>query len=127
MSIFLVIVSGSLIVLPFFLPDLFFISWIAFIPFLYSLYSTDFKNAFIKGWLLGTVIMAGVGYSLYNPLRISTELNSFFIILIISLLFIAFAFIYGLWIKFYQFLELNNSFNPLIFSFSWVLLEYSRY
>ncbi len=127
MSIFLVIMSGILIVLPFFIPDLFFISWIGLIPFLYSLYNTDFENAFIKGWLLGTMIMAGVGYSLYNPLRISTDLNSFFIILIISLLFIAFAFIYGLWIKFYQFLEINNSFNPLIFSFSWVLLEYSRY
>ena len=127
MSIFLVIVSGSLIVLPFFLPDLFFISWIAFIPFLYSLYSTNFKDAFIKGWLLGTMIMAGVGYSLYNPLKLSTNFNPFVIILIISLIFIVFAFVYGLWIKFYQFLELNNTFNPFIFSFSWVLLEYFRY
>ncbi|MGM0445707.1 MAG: hypothetical protein ACQEQH_04800, partial [Bacillota bacterium] len=69
MDIILIILSGFLYIIPFIQPDLYFISWVAFIPFLYVVHKKNNNHIFYKGWLLGFIIMIGVGYPLYFPIK----------------------------------------------------------
>ncbi|MFO7815293.1 MAG: apolipoprotein N-acyltransferase [Halanaerobiales bacterium] len=127
MNIFLVFLSGIIIILPFFNPNLFFLSWIAFLPFLYSIHSNKFKNMFVKGWLLGFIILAGVGYPLYYPIQSFSEFSPLIVIFILILSFSILALIYGLWSKIFSFLQETNNFNPFLFSFTWLGLEIIRH
>jgi apolipoprotein N-acyltransferase len=127
MNLLLLFLSGIFIVLPFFNPNLYFVSWIAFLPFLYSIHSNNFKNMFFKGWFLGFIIFTGVGYPLYYPLRNFSGFSPFLIIFILILLFSILSLIYGLWSKVFSYLQVKNNFNPFLFSFTWLGMEVFRH
>ena len=127
MNIFLVLLSGIFIVLPFFNPNLFFLSWIAFLPFLYSIHSNKFQNIFFKGWFLGFIILAGVGYPLYYPIQSFSGFNPLIVSFVLILTFGILSLIYGLWAKMFSFLHETNNFNPFLFSFTWLAIEIVRH
>lgn len=127
MNIILVFLSGILIVLPFFKPEVFFLSWFAFLPFLYNIYSDEFKNMFFKGWLLGFIILSGVGYPLYHPIQSFSGFSPIIVIFILILLFCILSLIYGLWSKLFSYLQVENNFNPFLFSFTWLAIEIIRH
>ncbi|MCF8001589.1 MAG: apolipoprotein N-acyltransferase [Halanaerobiales bacterium] len=127
MNIFLVFLSGILIISPFFNPNLYFLSWIAFLPFLYSIYSNNFKKIFLKGWFLGFIILTGVGYPLYYPIRSFSGFNPLIVSFVLILTFGILSLIYGLWAKIFSFLHEANNFNPFLFSFTWLSIEIIRH
>ena len=127
MNLILIILSGILYIIPFFNPNLYLISWIALIPFLYSLKKSNYKKIFYQAWLLGFIIMLGVGYPLYFPIKSFSDFPSFLVTLLLVLLFALLSIIYGLWGKVYKIIEKKNNFNPLLFSLTWFGLEIIRH
>lgn len=127
MHILLTIISGILIILPFLKPEFYLISYIAFIPFLYVIYRNKYKKMFLNAWLLGAVIITGVAYFLYHPLKIFANFNDPLIIIILAAIIILYALVYGLWGLFYGKIKKDNKFNPYIFSLSWLFLEVFRH
>jgi len=127
MSYIMIIISGILYILPFFNPNLFILSWIAFIPFLYSVYYTNYKNLFYKAWVLGFIILTGVGYPLYFPIKSFSNFPSIVVIFILIILFLILSLIYGLWGKLLSIIINKNEFNPYVFSISWLGLEIIRH
>src|SRR6056297_631315 len=127
MNLILIILSGILYIIPFFNPNLYLISWIALIPFLYSLEKSNYKKIFYQAWLLGFIIMLGVGFPLYFPIKSFSDFPSFLVTLLLVLLFALLSIIYGLWGKVYKIIEKKNNFNPLLFSLTWFGLEIIRH
>jgi apolipoprotein N-acyltransferase len=127
MEIILIILSGILYVIPFIMPNLYFISWFAFIPFLYAVHGKNKKHTFYKGWLLGFIIMIGVGYPLYFPIKSFTNFPNFLVTILIIIIFVILSLIYGGWAKLYETIKTKDNFNPLLFSFSWFVLEIVRH
>ena len=127
MNYILILLSGILYILPFLNPNLFFISWFAFIPFLYSVYKSNYDKIFSKSWLLGFIIMFGVGYPLYYPIKSFSNFPSVIVILLLIILYIILSLIYGFWGKLYGIIESKNNFNPFIFSLTWLGLEIVRH
>jgi len=127
MSYFMITISGILYILPFFNSNLLFLSWIAFIPFLFAIYNTNYKNLFYKAWLLGFIIISGVGYPLYFPIKSFSNFPFLVVIFILFILFLILSLIYGLWGKILTLIINNKTFNPFIFSISWLFLEIVRH
>jgi apolipoprotein N-acyltransferase len=127
MDFILILLSGILYILPFFNPNLYFISWFAFIPFLFSIYYNDYKNMFYKSWFLGFIIMFGVGYPLYYPIKIFSNFPSALVILLLIITYLVLSIIYGAWGRLYKLIQRKRSFNPLIFSLTWLGLEIIRH
>ena len=127
MNYLLIITSGILYILPFFNPNLYFFSWFAFIPFLFSIHNESYENLFSKGWLLGFIIVSGVGYPLYFPIKSFSNFNFFILLIILVILFSLLSLIYGIWGKILELILNKKSFNPLYFSISWLSLEIIRH
>lgn len=127
MNYILILLSGILYILPFLNPNLFFVSWFAFIPFLYSIYNSNFKKVFYKSWLFGFIIMFGAGYPLYYPIKSFSNFPSVLVIILLIIIYIILSLIYGLWGKLYEIMQSKNSFNPLLFALTWLGLEIFRH
>ena len=127
MNLILILLSGILYILPFFNPNLYFISWFAFIPFLFSIYNSNYKNMFYKGWFLGFIIMFGVGSPLYYPIKRFSDFPSIVVVLLLILIYLILSVIYGIWGKAYKLIQNKSTFNPFIFSLSWLGLEIIRH
>lgn len=127
MDFILIIISGILYIIPFLQPNLFFISWFAFVPFLYVIYNSNYKKIFYKSWLLGLIIMLGVGYPIFYSIKNFSNLPSFPISLLVFISFAILSLIYGLWGKLYKLIQSKNSFNPFLFSLTWLALELVRH
>src|SRR6056297_2275425 len=96
-SYFYMIIAGLLITVSLNNPDLFFLSWIAFLPVIAALRNKELKGAYFNGWLLGIVIMIGSTYWLYYPLIDFSGLPFVFIIFILAVLYILMGAFYGFW------------------------------
>jgi len=127
MNFLFVVISGILYFIPFFNPDLYFISWFAFLPFLFSIYKDKYNLLFLKSWLLGFLIYIGVGYPLYYPIKMFTDFPNLLVIIIIIILFAILSLIYGLLGKIYKIIQKKKGFNPYLFSLSWLGLEVIRH
>jgi apolipoprotein N-acyltransferase len=62
-------ISGILLVLCFPTINLFFLAWVALVPFLLSLYNKDAKQAFLSGLFLGIPYFFGTQYWIYHSIN----------------------------------------------------------
>ncbi len=63
------IISGLLLILCFPKPELYYLAWIALVPFLISLYNKKPKQAFYSGFLLGIPYFFGTLYWIYHSIN----------------------------------------------------------
>ncbi|MFW5998379.1 MAG: apolipoprotein N-acyltransferase [Halanaerobiaceae bacterium] len=129
MSYIFIVFSAILLIIPFTYPDLYFLTWVGLIPALFSLLNKRDKGweSLTKGWLLGTLLMGGIGYWLFFPVAEFTGLPYTGILIILILLFLIFGSIYGLWAYSFVKIQLGNKFHPVLLAVSWTALEYLRY
>ncbi|MFW5985641.1 MAG: apolipoprotein N-acyltransferase [Halanaerobiaceae bacterium] len=123
----LLFISAVMLVLPFSYPELYFLSWFAFLPLLYVIEKSTPREAGLWGWVLGTFLMAGTTYWLYFPVVNHTGLPGPFVILLVSVLFVLLGLFYALWGYVYVFIKSRRGFYPFVFAFSWTGIEYLRY
>ena len=121
------LISGALIVLAFPVFDLYLVAWVAFIPFLLSLWEKSPGEAFKAGFLFGVVYFFGTLYWIYHSITfyggISFVASISMVFLLSSYLSIypaVFAYFFSSFIK--------NTRLPalLIGPVLWVVLEFAR-
>ncbi|PUU87186.1 Apolipoprotein N-acyltransferase [Halanaerobium congolense] len=136
MLVILTILSAALLTAANYYPDLYFLSWIGFFPFLYFIFilnknELNYKRAFLAGWKLGFWILIFSSNFLYHSIEIYTEASFFLIIFILILLFSLLAFVYAVFFMIYfyfqQKLFAGNQFNPFLFAIVWTVMEVVRY
>lgn len=124
------IISGFIITLPFSYPDLYLLSWIGLIPFLYGVKRTIERNYivyFIAGTLLGSTIIFSSSFWLYYPLVEFSGLPWLVAIFIFILLFILFGLIYGIWACLFIYIKKSGKISPFWLAISWTAFEYLRF
>jgi len=121
------IVSGLLLVLCFPTIDLFFLSWVALVPFLISLYNAHPKKAFTSGLLLGIPYFFGTQYWIYHSIThygsvpfVASIAIVFLLCLYLSLYTGFFALLFSMLIRTTRFPALFIA--PLL----WVVIEFLR-
>ncbi|HKL76689.1 MAG TPA: copper homeostasis protein CutE, partial [Halanaerobiales bacterium] len=67
MILFILSLSAILITLPFYFPDLFFLSYFSFIPIFVIIKKSNIKNTFLYGWLFGFIYISISSYWLFYP------------------------------------------------------------
>ncbi|MFH0855893.1 MAG: apolipoprotein N-acyltransferase [Candidatus Omnitrophota bacterium] len=115
-DIFLSILSGAILALPFNNPRLWILAWFAFIPLFLSLNNKTLKQSFLLSFATGATFWAGSIFWLVNVTLVGTIL----LILYLALYFGAF----GLIIR-----PQTKRSQPYVFLFVpsvWVMLEYAR-
>jgi len=136
MGLILTILSAAVLTAPNYYPNLYFLSWIGFLPFLYYLFifkkdELDYNKAFSIGWNLGFWILVFSSNFLYYSIEMYTKVSFFLIVLILITLFLFLALIYGIFFIVYFYLQqklfTENEFNPLLFAIIWTLMEFIRY
>lgn len=123
---FIVLLSGILLALPFSYPDLFFISWIGLVPFLFVLEKSTPLEGFKKGTLLGIILFIATTGWIYYPLVYYSGLPWLFCILLLIILFILLGLVYGLW-AWLLLLVGGKKTKPVLMALSWVAVEFLRY
>lgn len=137
MELTLIILSAVLYSAANYVGELYFLNWIALIPFLYSLFLAQkernnfLKRGFFKGWQLGFFILAFSANFLYHSICLYTGLNRFTAVFLLVLVFLVLSLVYGIFIFLYlalvEKLNLKAEFNPFLFACSWLIFEWSRY
>lgn len=128
--------TALLLTIPYYNSQLYILSWIAFLPFLYYIFKIrkddlSYKNIFFEGWSLGFWILVFSGNFLYHSINLYTEASFLVIVMNLILLFLLLSLIYGIFFLLYFYLQrkffIKNKFSPFLFAFCWTLLELSRY
>jgi len=136
MGIILTALAAALLTTANYYPNLYFLSWIGFLPFLYYLYiikkgELDYKSIFFNGWNLGFWILVFTANFLYHSIKLYTGSSFFLIIIILVLLFSLMALIYAVFFLIYFYLQqnlfTNNKFSPFLFALCWTTMEIIRY
>ena len=136
MGFLLTITSAVLLTVPNYKEELYFLSWIALLPFLYYLFifsknKLSYQNIFLRGWNLGFWILVFSANFLYHSIKLYTEASFLTIILILIFLFLFLSLIYGVFFSFYFYLQrkffARNKFRPFLFTFCWTIFELSRH
>jgi apolipoprotein N-acyltransferase len=121
------VISGLVLVLCFPAIDLFYLAWVALVPFLVSLYDKEPKQAFISGIFLGFPYFFGTLYWIYHSINHygGVPFVTSIIIVILLCLYLSiytgiFAFLFSITIK--------RTKMPALFiaSVFWVVLEFLR-
>lgn len=135
MGFILTILTAALMTAANYYGQLYFLSWFAFLPFLYYLYlyspEMSYKKIFLSGWNLGFWILLFSGNFLYHSIKLYTSAPFSIIILLLILLFLLLAIIYGLFLLAYYFLQQRlfkaEAFKPFFFAGAWTLFELARH
>lgn len=120
-------ISGILLI-PSFPPiDLFFIAWIALVPFLLSLYNKTLKEAFLSGIFLGIPYFFGTQYWIYHSINHYGGIPFFLSIFIVFLLSLYLSLYTALFATLFTLHNrLLRFYKPLLAPFLWVALEFLR-
>jgi len=113
--------------LPLSYPGLYYLSWIALVPFLFSIKNDAPEQGFKKGFLLGYIMIISISFWLYFPLVSFSGLSWIICLLLLSIAFIIPGIFYGLWAWTYILLFQKKSCSAFFLALSWTGLEYLRY
>jgi apolipoprotein N-acyltransferase len=136
LTVILTILSAALLTAANYYPDLYFLSWIGFLPFLYYIFiikkdELSYKKIFLAGWKLGFWILAFSANFLYHSIEIYTEASFLLIVIILILLFSLLSLIYAVFFIFYFYFQqkifADRQFNPVLFAGFWTIMEVVRY
>lgn len=127
MELFLILVTALLFTAPVYIPQLFFLSYLAFIPLIYLTREKDYRHSFIIAWLIAVIVGFLSFFWLYYPLSELLEVPFVFLFLILFLYILISSSALALWVILNKFLQPKNSFSPFIAAFSWASLEYLRF
>ena len=123
MILFPLLIITFLIILPFYFPNLFFLSFISFIPILYMINKGKLKDSFFHGWLFGLTYISFSSYWLFYPLKDFSGLPIIISIFILLLLFSLIAIFYGLW----AYILKKVGVGAVRAALTWTAIEYLRY
>ncbi|MEW6067718.1 MAG: apolipoprotein N-acyltransferase [Nitrospirota bacterium] len=120
-------ISGLLVVLCFPKFDLFYLAWIALIPFLLSVYNKSPKEAFKRGLFFGMPYFLGTLYWIYHSINHYGGLSFIVSIVIVILLCLYLSLYTGLFAILFS-IAIKNTRLPalLIAPAFWVVLEFIR-
>lgn len=135
MGFILTILTAALLTAANYYVNLYFLTWFAFLPFLYYLYyyspELSYKKIFLSGWNLGFWILLFSGNFMYHSIKLYTAAPLPIIILLLITLFLLLALIYGLFLLIYFYLEqrlsADRGFNAFFFAGAWTLFELARH
>jgi len=136
MGLFLTVLSAALATAANYNGDLYFLTWISLLPFLYYLFiyknkELTYKRIFLNGWNFGFWILVFTANFLYNSIKLYTGAPFIIIVLLLFLLFLILSLVYGVFFLFYLYLQhkffTQNSFKALLFAAVWTLMELIRY
>jgi apolipoprotein N-acyltransferase len=121
------LLSGLLLVLCFPTINLFFIAWVALVPFLLSLYNKSPKEAFKAGLFLGIPYFFGTQYWIYHSINHYGGIPFFISIAIVFLLCLYLSLYTGLFALLFSLNIRTPRFQiPFFAPFLWVALEFVR-
>ncbi|MFW6268486.1 MAG: apolipoprotein N-acyltransferase [Bacillota bacterium] len=123
MKKFLPIISAILIVLPFYIPNFFFLALIGLLPLLISFKNANVKQSIKYGWIFGFALVTFSGYWLFFPLYNFSGLPLPAVILVLFLLFSLLAIFYGLTAGLLK----NIGLTPFRLAVCWTAIEFLRY
>ena len=123
MTLFILSLSAILITLPFYFPDLFFLSYFSFIPIFVIIKKSNIKNTFLYGWLFGFIYISISSYWLFYPLDKFSGLNIIFNIFLLILLFGFIGLFYGIW----AYITKSIGIGAVRVALSWTGIEFLRY
>ncbi|MFC1632076.1 apolipoprotein N-acyltransferase, partial [Candidatus Omnitrophota bacterium] len=115
-SVLFSILSAILLILSFPKPDLGFLAWIAFVPWLFALKQKRLKDAFLLSYLVGIIYFSGVIYWINHV----SSLGFSILVLYLGLYFALFGLIVSV------FSRKSSVFSLLVIPCAWVTLEYVR-
>lgn len=120
-------VSGCILVLCFPTVDLFYLAWIALVPFLISLYDKKPKQAFKAGMVLGVPYFFGTLYWIYHSINHYGGIPFFLSIIIVIALCLYLSLYTGIFAFLFS-LTIRNTKLPalLIAPVFWTVLEFLR-
>jgi apolipoprotein N-acyltransferase len=136
MGVISTILSAALLTAANYYPNLYFLSWIGFLPFLYFVFilkkgKLDYKEVFLAGWKLGFWILVFSANFLYHSIEMYTEASAFSIAFILIILFFGLALIYAVCFLIYFYFQqqffASNQLNAFLFAAIWTLMEIVRY
>lgn len=135
MGFILTILTAALLTAANYYVNLYFLTWFAFLPFLYYLYhyspELSYKKIFLSGWNLGFWILLFSGNFMYHSIKLYTAAPLPIIILLLITLFLLLALSYGLFFLIYFYLEqrlsADRGFNAFFFAGAWTLFELARH
>jgi apolipoprotein N-acyltransferase len=121
------VISGILLVLCYPTIDLFFIAWVALVPFLLSLDNKSPKEAFLAGLFLGIPYFFGTQYWIYHSINHYGGIPFLVSIAIVFLLCIYLSLYTGIFALFFSLNMRTSRFQiPFFAPFLWVALEFIR-
>lgn len=127
MEFILIILSSFLFTIPYYFPELFFLSFFAFIPLIYLIKDYDYNHSFIIALLVGFLNSVFTLHWLYQPLDKVLKMPFSFNLFILFLYFLICALPFAVWVVINKFLQPKKSYSPFIAAFSWTALEYFRF
>ncbi|ADQ15014.1 hypothetical protein [Halanaerobium hydrogeniformans] len=127
MELLLILVTALLFTAPIYIPQLFFLSYLAFIPLIYLTREKDYRHSFVIAWLIAIISSFLSFFWLYYPLSELLEMPFVFIFLILFLYILISSLGLAIWVILNKFLQPKNSFSPFIAAFTWASLEYLRF
>lgn len=127
MDFIFIILSSLLFTIPLYQPELFFLSWFAFIPLIYLTSEYDYSHSFIIALLVGFLNSLFSFYWLYQPLNQALKMPFSFNIFILLLYFLYSALALAFWLLINKFLQPKYSYSPFIAALSWSVLEFIRF
>ena len=127
MELFLILVTALLFTAPTYIPQLFFLSYLAFIPLIYLTREKDYRHSFIIAWLIAVISSFLSFFWLYYPLSELLKMPFVFVFLILFLYILISSLGLAIWVILNKFLQPKNSFSPFIAALSWASLEYLRF
>lgn len=127
MEFLLIILSSFLFTIPYYSPELFFLSFLAFIPLIYLVENCNYRHSFIIAMLVGFINSLFSLYWLYKPLTSILKMPFSFNIFVLFLYFLISALALAVWVLLNKFLQPQASYSPFIAAFSWTVLEYLRF
>ncbi len=127
MNFLFVILSAALFVAPLFNTGVYFLGWVALIPFLYVIKNKKQNEIILYSWFLGMLIMAGSCYWLYYPVALHSPIPGPVAALLVMILFVLLGLFYAFWGYLYSVIKSRQGFYPFILAFSWTGIEFIRY
>lgn len=120
-------ISGILLVVCFPTLNLFFLAWIAIVPFLFSLYDKKPKQAFTAGFLLGIIYFFGTLYWIYHSINHYGHISFITSIIIVLLLCMYLSLYTGIFALLFS-MAIKSTRLPALFiaPVLWVTIEFLR-
>lgn len=123
MFLIIILISDILTTLPFYYPDLFFLSFFSFVPLFLIIKESGIRKSFLSGWFFGFIYIFISSYWLFYPLYNYSGLNIIFVIIILFLLFSLLGLFYGVW----GYLLKYTGLGAVRVALSWTAVEFLRY